>query len=148
MNYLTHGLQAMDAGLMVLRVVVGCFFAISGWHKLFNVRRHDSLVATLIQCRVPYIEFNQWFVPIVELTGGVALVLGLLTLPATLGLIAICIVACCTDGIPNVTSRFHPIDKADWLDDVLYLPEALYLAMLVVVVLAGPGHYSLDRLFF
>jgi hypothetical protein len=39
-----------------------------------------------------------------------------------------------------------PIDRADYLDDVLYLPEVLYLVMLVVVLLAGPGPLRLDSI--
>ncbi|MFZ0652356.1 MAG: hypothetical protein WAZ97_15980, partial [Pseudolabrys sp.] len=35
-------------------------------------------------------------------------------------------------------------DRADYVGDVLYLPEVLYLVMLVVVVLAGPGPLRLD----
>jgi hypothetical protein len=37
-----------------------------------------------------------------------------------------------------------PINRADWIGDVLYLPEALYCIGLAVVVLGGPGPWSLD----
>ena len=39
-----------------------------------------------------------------------------------------------------------PIDRADYLDDVLFLPDVLYLVMLVVVVLAGQGPLRLDSI--
>ena len=38
------------------------------------------------------------------------------------------------------------IDEADRIDDWLYLPETLYAVMLVIVVSAGAGPYSLDAL--
>ena len=49
-----------------------------------------------------------------------------------------------------VTSRpqrigvYKPIDEADRIDDWVYLPEVLYAFMLIMVVSAGAGPYSLD----
>ena len=34
--------------------------------------------------------------------------------------------------------------RADWLGDLLYVPEALYCIGLTVVMLGGPGPWSLD----
>jgi hypothetical protein len=39
---------------------------------------------------------------------------------------------------------YKPIDAADRIDDWLYLPETLYGFMLLVVVSAGAGPYSVD----
>jgi putative oxidoreductase len=33
-----------------------------------------------------------------------------------------------------------------WLDDFLYLPEVLYVIVLVWLVCSGPGRYSIDDL--
>jgi len=41
---------------------------------------------------------------------------------------------------------YKPIDEADRIDDWLYLPETLYAFMLIIVVSAGAGPYSLDAL--
>jgi uncharacterized membrane protein YphA (DoxX/SURF4 family) len=41
---------------------------------------------------------------------------------------------------------YKPIDEADRIDDWLYLPETLYTFMLIIVVSAGAGPYSLDSL--
>lgn len=41
---------------------------------------------------------------------------------------------------------YKPIDEADRIDDWLYLPEVLYPFMLLMVVSAGAGPYSLDAL--
>jgi hypothetical protein len=39
---------------------------------------------------------------------------------------------------------YKPIDEADRIDDWLYLPEVLYVFMLIVVISAGAGPYSFD----
>ena len=124
---------------------VSVFFTISGFHKLFNRQRHAVFVRELVADRVPRLGFNQWFVPSVEFSGGLALLTGMLAPLAALGLLVICLVAVHTSGKRRVISSL-PIDRADYLDDVLYLPEVLYLVMLVVVVLAGPGPLRLDSI--
>jgi hypothetical protein len=39
---------------------------------------------------------------------------------------------------------YQPIDRADRIDDWLYLPEILYAFMLILFVAVGAGPYSLD----
>jgi uncharacterized membrane protein YphA (DoxX/SURF4 family) len=140
---LIDGLALPDAALLLNRVVVGAFFAISGYHKLFNRDRHAALVETLTVDRIPLVRVNQWFVPSVELVGGASLMLGMVSVWAALLLGAVCLVATCADGLKRVR-EYHPIDACDWVDDLLYLPEVLYGIMLVEVILNGPGAYSLD----
>ena len=41
------------------------------------------------------------------------------------------------DAIKRIA--WQPINRADFIGDVLYLPEALYCIGLAVVMLAGPG---------
>jgi putative oxidoreductase len=131
--------------LAFARVATGSFFAFSGYHKLFNAKRHATIVATLEACRIPFIPVMQWFVPGVEFSAGLGVAFGLLTPLAALGLIAICIVATCTDGIKRVRA-WAPIDKADAIDDALYLPEVLYVILLSFFLAQGAGPYSLDAI--
>ncbi len=42
---------------------VGLFFAISGFHKLFFKQRHEALVETLKDDKIPFVGLFQWFVP-------------------------------------------------------------------------------------
>lgn len=124
---------------ILLEVYAGLFFAISGYHKLFNSARHRSLVDTLKADNIPLIGINQWFVPFVEFSGGIALVVHLhpvLTGLAALGLFILCAVATITDGIKRIAS-YQPIDKADWIDDLLYLPETMLLLMLALSIAAN-----------
>lgn len=131
--------------LTINRLALGLFFALSGYHKLFNKERHASVVATLEHCGVPLIGFNQWFVPCVEFFGGLALLSGILAPLACMGLIVICVVAVLTDGLKRIPS-YQPIDKADYCDDVLYLPEVLYIFGLLIVMVLGPGPFTIPSL--
>ena len=143
MQYLTSGADLTAIALLINRIALGAFFAISGFQKLFNRERHAVFVSELVADRVPRPGFNQWFVPGVEFSGGLALLTGALAPLAALGLFVICLVAVHTSGKRRVVS-YMPIDRADYVDDVLYLPEVLYLVMLLIVVLAGPGPLRLD----
>lgn len=122
-----------------IQACVGSFFCISGYHKLFNAQRHASLVETLKANHIPFVTFNQWWVPFVEFSAGLVLVLNLpfgLVPLASLGLLVICLVACITDGRKRVAS-YSPIDKADVIDDWLYLPEVIYAILLVEIALTS-----------
>lgn len=141
------GFGLTDVALNINREILGVFFAISGYHKLFNSTRHASITSTLVADGVPCIPWMQWFVPAVEFAGGLALMIGLLSLPAALGCAIICLVATCVDGLKRIVT-WQPLDFADKVDDVLYLPEVLYVAMLLIVILAGPGSFSLDHYIF
>lgn len=139
--------HASDIALTTARVAAGTFFALSGYHKLFNADRHATMLETLIEDGIPFPKVNAWFVAGVEFFGGMALIAGLLTPVAALGLLVICLVACGVDGLKRIES-YHPIDNADWVDDLLYLPEAIYILILATVVATGAGPLSLDRLIF
>lgn len=134
--------QAVDVALLVLRLVVGVFFFLSGYHKLFNKERHQRLVRTLTNDRVPAVAFNQWWVPFWEFVGGAMLALGVLAPFAASALVIVCCVACLVEAPAKVES-YKPLDAADRLDDYLYLPEVLYIAMLIPVILMGSGRFAI-----
>ena len=138
-----QGAQAPNAALTVNRVALGVFFAISGYHKLFNASRHAALTGTLQGDGVPDLRVMQWLVPGVEFAGGSALLVGLLSVLAAFGLFVISAGALALDAFKRIRA-WQPIDRADWLGDLLYVPEALYCIGLTVVMLAGPGPWSLD----
>src|SRR5271155_5204419 len=140
---ITQGAQAPNAALTLNRVALGVFFAISGYHKLFNASRHAALTRTLQDDGVRAVPIMRWLLPSVEFGGGWALIVGLLSALAAFGLFVICAGAFALDAVKRI-SAWRPIDRADWLGDLLYLPEALYCIGLTVVMLAGPGTWSLD----
>jgi uncharacterized membrane protein YphA (DoxX/SURF4 family) len=139
----TQGAHAPNAALTLNRVALGTFFAISGFHKLFNAARHATLTRTLQDDGVHAVPIMQWLLPCAEFSGGWALILGLLSVIAASGLFAICIGALLMDAVRRIR-EWQPIDSADWIGDLLYVPEAWYCIGLSVVVLAGPGPWSLD----
>jgi len=125
------------------RIAVGAFFMLSGYHKLFNAERHRLIADELKALGVPAVGFNQWWVPLVEFTAGAGVLVGLLAPLAALGLLIVIVVAIATSGRQRI-KLYKPIDELDRIDDWLYLPETLYAFMLIMVVSAGAGPYSLD----
>ena len=142
-DILFNGVGWTDIALTLNRVAVGMFFMFSGYHKLFNAQRHRMLVNELKALHIPAVRINQWWVPTIEFTAGGAVVIGLLAPLAALGPLVIILVAGATSGRQRIKA-YKPIDEADRIDDWLYLPETLYAFMLIMVVSAGAGPYSLD----
>jgi uncharacterized membrane protein YphA (DoxX/SURF4 family) len=138
-----QGAQAPNAALTLNRVAIGVFFAISGYHKLFNASRHATLTSTLQDDGVHDVPIMQWLLPSAEFSGGCALIVGFLSVLAAFGLFVICVGALALDAVKRIRA-WQPIDRADWLGDLLYVPEALYAIGLTVVMLARPGPWSLD----
>lgn len=142
-DILFNGIGWTDIALTLNRIAVGTFFMLSGYHKLFNAERHRALADELKALGIHAVGFNQWWVPTIEFAGGAAVVIGLLAPLAALGLLVIALVAIATTG-PQRINLSRPIDRADRIDDWLYVPETLYVFMLVLIVSAGAGPYSLD----
>src|SRR3954454_1925463 len=133
-----NGIGWADMALTLNRVAVGIFFMFSGYHKLFNVQRHRMLFEEMLALHLVAIRINQWWVPAVEFAAGSAVFIGLLTPLAALGLLVIVMVASVTSGRVRIKS-YQPIDRADRIDNWLYLPEILYAFMLIIFVTAGAG---------
>jgi uncharacterized membrane protein YphA (DoxX/SURF4 family) len=142
-DMLLKGIGGSDIALLLNRVAVGMFFMFSGYHKLFNPQRHLMLVDELKALHIPALWINVWWVPLVEFAAGGAVVIGLLAPLAALGLIVLIVVAGATSGKQRIKG-YMPIDRADRIDDWLYLPETLYAFMLLIIVSAGAGPYSVD----
>jgi putative oxidoreductase len=147
MDILFNGVGWTDIALTLNRIAVGAFFMLSGFHKLFNSERHRSFVDELKGLGVPALGFNQWWVPSVEFTAGGGVLIGFLAPLAALGLLVVILVAIVTSGRQRI-KLYKPIDEADRIDDWLYLPETLYAFMLIMVVSAGAGPFSIDALIF
>ena len=143
LSFITQGAQAPNVALTLNRVALGAFFAIGGYHKLFNASRHATLTRTLQDDGVHVLPVMQWLLPSIEFGGGFALIIGLLSVLAAFGLFVVCLGALALDAVKRI-SAWQPIDRADWIGDLLYLPESLYCIGLTVVMLAGPGPWSLD----
>lgn len=146
-DVLFNGVGWTDLAFTLNRIAVGTFFMLAGYHKLFNPQRHRELAEELKELGVHALGFNQWWVPTVEFSAGFAVAIGFVAPLAALGLLVIVLVAIATSG-PQRIKLYKPIDEADRIDDWLYLPELLYAFMLLIVLSAGAGPYSLDALIF
>jgi uncharacterized membrane protein YphA (DoxX/SURF4 family) len=145
MDLLFAGIGWTDLATTLNRIAVGAFFMLSGYHKLFDAERHQTVVDELKALGIHALGFNQWWVPLVEFSAGAAVLIGLLAPLAALGLLVLILVAVVTSG-PQRIKLYKPIDEGDRIDDWLYLPEVLYAFMLIIVVSAGAGPYSVDAL--
>jgi len=97
---------------------------------------------TLAESHIPFPHGNAIFVSLVEFLCGAGLALGLLMPFCALVLAVTMIVAI-------ATNRAHSIQSSGllaWLDDFLYLPEVLYVMILVWLIFSGPGRYNIDGL--
>jgi uncharacterized membrane protein YphA (DoxX/SURF4 family) len=142
-DILFNGVGWPDIALTLNRIAVGAFFMLSGYHKLFNAERHRLIADELKALGIHAVGFNQWWVPFVEFSAGGAVLIGLLTPLAALGLLVITIVAISTSGRQRI-KLYKTIDEADRIADWLYLPETLYAFMLIIIISGGAGPYSLD----
>lgn len=132
----------MNPIVAIAGLAVGTFFAISGYHKLFNAGRHATVLKTMQDLHIPFPGFNAWWVPLNEFFMGLALgFLSVSPVPVWLAklpavpLLVICTIALLSDGIKRIKG-WSPIDFADWCDDVLYLPETLLCVLLAIVLIA------------
>jgi putative oxidoreductase len=129
-------------GILIARVSVGTLFVLSGSGKLFVRLRREEMVRTLRAAGVPAPAANAVFVSSVELVCGSLLAIGLLMPLACALLSGVMIVALATTVLPGVKASSF----AGWLGEVLYLPEVLYLVILIWLFLSGPGWFSVDSL--
>ena len=129
-------------GILIARLAVGVLFALSGWGKLFVVSRREKMIRTLRAAAVPAPEANAVFVSSIEFVFGSLLAIGFLTPLSCVMLSGVMVVALATTVLPGVEASSF----AGWLGEVLYLPEVLYVVILIWLFLSGPGWFSVDQL--
>lgn len=127
--------------ILLVRILLGLFFAISGGYKLFVGSRTESMYQTLVQAKVPLPRLMTYFVSSVELIGGILLIVGFLTSLASAALMVDMAVAILTAKLAEMPKGLSPLD---WLDNFLYLPEVLYIVLFVWLICSGPGRFSID----
>jgi putative oxidoreductase len=127
--------------ILLVRVSVGVFFAVSGANKLFAASGLKTMYETLVAAKIPFPRQMASFVSGVEFIGGCLLALGLLSTPACVALLIDMIVAILTSTLSAMPKGLSPLT---WLDDFLYLPEVLYVLVLIWLTCSGPGKVSID----
>lgn len=127
--------------LLLVRISLGLFFAISGANKLFLARSTQTMYETLVKAKVPLPRLMTYFVSGVEFVGGSLLIVGLLSSAACVALLVDMLVAILTNKLSVIPKRRSPFN---WLDDFLYLPEVLYVLFFIWLSCSGPGKFSVD----
>ena len=124
--------RQIDTALAVLRVVLGITFIMHGGQKLF-VYGFAGVSGAFAQMGIPAPGLLGPFVAFVEFFGGIAILLGLLTRLAALGIAATMAVAILTVHLKN--GFFAPTG--------VEFPLAL-LGSAIALIITGAGDFSLD----
>ena len=127
--------------ILLVRVSLGLFFAISGANKLFVAGGTKPVYDTLVQAKVPFPHQTAYFVSGVEFVCGSLVAVGFLSSAACVALLIDMAVATLTSAISTIPKGLSPLS---WLDDFLYLPEVLDVLFFIWLICSGPGKFSVD----
>lgn len=125
------------ATLLVVRVVMGVAFILHGWPKIQNPMGWMNAMGGE---GVP--SFLQALAALAEFGGGIALLLGLLTPLAALGIVCQMLGALFMVHFP----MGHPFVAAT--GGPSYELPLVYLALAILLLVLGPGRWSFDALLF
>jgi len=129
--------------ILVARLSLGLFFAVSGYNKLFVAEKHEDLIKLMKSIGLPFPDFTALFLACVEFFGGLMLMVGLLSTLCAIALTIAMIVAIITVEIDLVIPK--GIGPLDWMSWFLYLPQVMYVIVFVWLMTTGPGRYSMDH---
>jgi putative oxidoreductase len=127
--------KRFDAALLVLRLVLGAIFIAHGGQKLF-VFGLDGVTAAFTQMGAPLPAITAPLTAFVELLGGAALVIGLLTRLSAVGLAIVMVGAI---GLAHLSAGFFNPNGFEF-------PLSL-LGTSIALALTGAGTYSIDARF-
>jgi len=116
---------------LLSRIAIGVVFIQSGWGKLHHL---DKVIQFFTSLGIPAPQLQAPFVAGVELVGGILVLVGLFTRVASVPLIGTMVVAI-------LTAKRGDIHE---LGDLLFMPEFLFIAMLLWLIIKGAGGLSAD----
>lgn len=157
MSAFIHGFGATDVVQLIVRILLGVFFVLARFRFFYdpskpvgerwgNRQRHESLTNKMVHCGLRNKPFA-WacFVAIVEVLAGLGVLFGLLTWISALGLLIITLVGTRCTARQKVFEQ-NPVDCVDICSAYLWRVEGLYIGFALLILLGGPGAYSLDAL--
>jgi putative oxidoreductase len=119
---------------VVLRVVIGIIFAVHGYQKL-ALMGVGNVAEFFGGAGIPLPLVSDWIVTLVELLGGIALILGLYTRWVSIPLAIIMLVALLMVHVPN----------GFFVSEGGFEFVFILLAGLVALAFLGAGPFSLDQ---
>lgn len=131
----TPSTRQINIGLAILRTIVGAIFVAHGAQKIF-VFGFDGVAGSFGQMGIPMAGIVGPFVALVEFFGGLALISGLLTRLASLGLLSTMVVAILQVHLKN--GFFASTGGIEF-------PLSL-LGSTALIAIAGAGKWSIDAL--
>jgi putative oxidoreductase len=136
---------AKPFALLLLRLVIGFGFVAHGYAKLH--RGPEKFGALLAFIGVPFPQLTAWFVTLVELFGGFALMIGAFVLLLSVPLIILHLVAMATIHMHYGFSSVNTIGLTP--NGPLFGPPGfeislLYIGSILVLAAFGPGALSVD----
>jgi putative oxidoreductase len=130
-----------------LRLLVGYGFMAHGYAKI--ARGPAYFIGTLHALGVPWPEFMGWTTIVVELIGGLAVLVGALIPMVSVPLAALMLVAIVTVHLPYGFSSIKLLSvtrDGPQFGKPGYETSLLYLAGLATLVLSGPGPLAVEQL--
>lgn len=125
----------VDLVLLLIRLVCGYAFVLHGWGKIqspLNWMGKESSIPGIFQSLAAISEFG----------GGIALISGFLTRLGAFGI-------GCTMAVAVYMHRFVMGDPfVNLAGGRSYEPASVYLLIVLLLVISGPGRFSLDRKIF
>jgi putative oxidoreductase len=125
--------RQLSLGIAIVRIIVGIIFAAHGYQKFF-VYGMDGAIGAFTQMGVPAPNITAPLVAVVELGGGIALILGLLTRLAAFALAIDMFVAVV---LVRLKGGFFMPNGAEF--------EILLCLASVALVISGAGALSVDE---
>lgn len=122
-------------GPLVARVLLAVIFLYSGWTKVIAPGRAAAAVAGH---GLPYASAGAWVAAAAEILGGLALVLGLKTRLAAVGLLVYLLVV-------SYVFHWHPALRGDQAQIIQLLKNAGLVGGMLLLAAHGPGSASVDR---
>lgn len=132
--------------LVPLRLVVGLGFAVHGYAKVARGPEHFGVI--LHAMSVPAPELMAWATSLLELIGGISVMMGAFVLPLSIPLIIV--MATAMFGV-HFRYGFSSVRLQAWstsgavFGPVGYELNLLYVAALLVLALSAPSPLSIDR---
>lgn len=130
---------------IALRLIVGYGFMAHGFAKLG--RGADSFAAILGALGVPAPHFMSWTTILIEIFGGLAILLGAFIVAVSVPMAVVLLVAIFTVHLPNGFSSIKLLQvtaTGAQFGQPGYECDLLYLACIAALVLGGPGPLSID----